>query len=390
MGGTGLYVDALSRALGAAGHTVGVVAPDRGLLPRIIETQADGLEGWRLITPPSLSWAGGWSRTSGLGVWRDLIRTWRPDVVHVHHLSGLPMGLLRTARDLGVHTVMTLHDYALPCARGQLVDRHLAPCPGPEPTRCAPCVFGPSAAGGIRGRRAQQRIRRRMEAAREAMDAADQLLSPSTDLAQRMERFGLRRPDRYALPILRPPAPLVEPANGPVRFLFASALIPTKGPDRVLDAFEQLPAGPTLTVAGPAMPYDGDTVYGRDLAARGRAMTGVTWAGSVPPDGVPALLARHDVLVLPSIWPENSPLIVREAVAAGLRVIAGAEGGVAEFAPHATLVGPTDDAALLTAMKTEVTRGRGRAAPIPSQTPAQHAVWLVENVYRADDRAQLG
>ena len=119
-------------------------------------------------------------------------------------------------------------------------------------------------------------------------------------------------------------------------------------------------------------------------------MTGVTWAGSVPPDGVPALLARHDVLVLPSIWPENSPLIVREAVAAGLRVIAGAEGGVAEIAPHATLVGPTDDAALLTAMKTEVTRGRGRAAPIPSQTPAQHAVWLVENVYRADDRAQLG
>ena len=305
-------------------------------------------------------------------------------MVHVHHLSGLPFDLLPTARDMGVRTVLTLHDYALPCARGQLVDRQLTPCQGPAPERCAPCLFGPSAAQGLRARLAQRRVDLRSEQVVRVFAAADHLLSPSTDLANRMASLGLRKPQTASLPILRTPRPVVEPPAGPVRFLFASAVIPTKGPHRVLDAFARLPTGPTLTLAGPVVPYDGDPTYGERLSGQAQDTPNVTWAGAVPPDEVPSLLAAHDVLVLPSIWPENSPLIVREAAAAGLRIIAGKPRGVAELAPTARLVSPGDEAGLLDAMIAEARRGRGRNTPIPSDTPQTHAQWLLNHAYAAD------
>ncbi len=390
MGGTGLYVDALTRALSSDEHTVGIVAPERGVFPGLRPTAHDGLLGWRLVTSPSISWTGGWRRTSGLRPWRKLLRSWSPDVVHVHHLSGLPLSLVATARAMGIHTVVTLHDYALPCARGQLVDRQQMPCSGPTPDRCAVCLFGPSAARGLRGLAARKRVRTRSEGVAHVFGATNCLLSPSKDLANRMAELGLPRPRTASLPLIRPPRPVVDPPEGPVRFLFASALIPTKGPHRVLDAFSRLPAGSTLTLAGPSVPYDGDLTYAQRLATKARDTPGVTWAGEVPPDEMPALLASHDVLLLPSIWPENSPLIVREAAAAGLRVIAGQPSGVAELAPTARLVSPGDDSALVNAMQEEVRRGRGRNAPVPSDTPEMHARWLVQHAYQPDDGDKRG
>ena len=72
---------------------------------------------------------------------RHVLRTVRPDVVHVHNLLNLSFDLPACAHELGIPVVATLHDYTLVCASGgQRVhrrDQHL--CHDIDPVRCARC-----------------------------------------------------------------------------------------------------------------------------------------------------------------------------------------------------------------------------------------------------------
>lgn len=408
-GGTGLYVSALAAALAAAGHRVAVVAPRRMMSPG---DDPPGVVRWPLAGSTPRRFSDSWSRPVMLSNWVRFQRAWRPEVVHIHHLSGLPMGLPSVARSGGARVVLTLHDYALVCARGQLVDSGLHPCRGPAPSRCATCLghhvhltpitaaasrilqaapgVGARARQGLGrfarpGHRAMRRVTQRLDGAREALDVADVLLSPSRDLADRMASQGWRRPEVCALPLVRSIQRAPEPEPGPLRFLFASSMIPTKGPDRLLAAFACLPTGAAvLTLAGPSTPYDGRPDFSRDLRARVVRTPGATWRGPVAPAQVADLLAAHDVLVLPSIWPENSPLVIREATAAGLRTVASSLGGASELDPLMRIVDPSDGIdALAEALAAEVTHGRGRRPPLPWPTPDEHAAALVTGPYSA-------
>ena len=189
--------------------------------------------------------------------------------------------------------------------------------------------------------------------------------------------MGLRQPEHCPLPLVQAMPQPGTPEPGPVRFLFASALIPTKGPHILMEAFEGLDSQARLTFAGPAPAYDQSHTFAKDLLGRIAQDPRVEWLGHVPADQMQALLARHDVLVLPSLWPENSPLIVREATACGLHVIGSTLGGTRELAPGADLVAPGDTQGLIAALKTAASRGRQRRPAAQWQTPAEHAQWLL-------------
>jgi glycosyltransferase involved in cell wall biosynthesis len=91
-------------------------------------------------------------------------------------------------------------------------------------------------------------------------------------------------------------------------------------------------------------------------------------------------MAQHDVLLLPSIWPENSPLVVREATAAGMGIIACKIGGVGELAPNAALI--STDAELLQAMASAQRMGRVRHPMKLWPNPREHAKALLDARYR--------
>ena len=52
--------------------------------------------------------------------------------------------------------------------------------------------------------------------------------------------------------------------------------------------------------------------------------------GAVPHGGIARALAAIDVLVVPSIWPEMTGLVVMEAFLAGVPVVASRIGGLPE------------------------------------------------------------
>ena len=397
MGGTGLYVDALARALAEQGHTAAIVAPDRGGRTRRTDT-AGPVEEWSVGMAPIRSWEETWNPSTD--PWSRWCTDWKPDVVHVHHLSGWPLDLIASTP---CKTVLTLHDYAIPCARGQLVTHSLSLCEGPNPLACTECL-GPALSTHpalqrgakilTRAPRIYSAIRRlyptrksaahpsvkaRLLAADATLNAVDVLLSPSEDLANRMEAFGYRRPAHASLPLVHSTLPVVKPEPGPVRFLFASSIIPTKGVDRLIRAFERLQGESTLTIAGHAPPFDGYPQFAAKLEQAAQSINGIEWLGAIEPSSVTALIAAHDVLVLPSIWPENSPLIVREASAQGLQIIGPKIGGTKELVPEADCVGT--ELELFEALKKAARLGRTRVAPKKWPSPAEHAAQLISQVY---------
>ena len=153
----------------------------------------------------------------------------------------------------------------------------------------------------------------------------------------------------------------------PCRFLFLGALVPAKGIAELLDAMARLRdrgEEAHLTLAGPAR---------RAHAARWRAMCArlalqdvVHWSGPLPAGATARLLAASDCLVLPS-HAEGLPLVILEAAAAGLAVVATNVGAVAEAVTDqhgerlAALVAPHDVEALTDAMRRLANDPRQRA-----------------------------
>lgn len=68
------------------------------------------------------------------------LRTVKPDIVHLHHLTNLSLSIVKEIKDYGCPVVMTLHDYWLHCQRGQLLKPDMSLCDGPSFTKCRSCL----------------------------------------------------------------------------------------------------------------------------------------------------------------------------------------------------------------------------------------------------------
>ena len=72
---------------------------------------------------------------------RHVLDATRPDVLHVHNLLNLSFDLPRIAKERGIATVATLHDYTLVCPSGgqrvHVAESHV--CESIDPDRCARC-----------------------------------------------------------------------------------------------------------------------------------------------------------------------------------------------------------------------------------------------------------
>lgn len=141
------------------------------------------------------------------------------------------------------------------------------------------------------------------------------------------------------------PAPDAEADGG--RLLFVGRLAAQKGVPVLIEAFRAVRAArprAQLVLAG-----DGP---GRDaLAAQVRAAgleEAVTFAGYRPPEAVAALMREADLFVLPS-FAEGVPVVLMEAMASRLPVIAPRVAGVAELVRdgESGLVIPPGDSGIL-------------------------------------------
>jgi glycosyltransferase involved in cell wall biosynthesis len=216
---------------------------------------------------------------------------------------------------------------------------------------------------------------------------ADLVLCVSPDLERRMRAAGARRVARavIAAPDAAPgpaaataaPAP-VAPAGRPV-VLAVGRLASQKGFGVLLEAaarWRDLDPAPLVAIAG-------DGPLAGELRARAAGL-GLDALFLGRRDDVPALLAAAAVFVLPSRW-EGQPLVLQEALRAGVPVVATQVGGVPWLTGEdaAVLVPSGDERALAAAVRSVLTcpplaaRLRAaaalRAATLPSEADAVSA-----------------
>jgi glycosyltransferase involved in cell wall biosynthesis len=249
----------------------------------------------------------------------------RPDVVHFQHTLFIGYEAIREVRRTlpGVPILYTLHEFLPICHnKGQMVrtfDRSL--CGEASPRRCAECFPGVE----------PDEFLRRERFIRSVLDLVDLFVAPSATLRERYvewripsERILLEDYGRAAAP-----AAVERPAPHDTLGIFGQ-VNPYKGFDVLLRAMQALgPEAPKLRVHGANLDLQ-EHRFRDGLAALLAATPGVTDVGPYPPERAAKMMAAVDWVVVPSIWWENSPLVIQEAFAAGRPVICGDIGGMAE------------------------------------------------------------
>ena len=352
-GGAESYMQAVAALQKSAGHQVaffGMEHPDNDQ-----HEYAPHFPAYLELEPPPESMPGKvagfgrmvWSTSARRGI-DAVVEDFRPDVVHLHntyhHLSPSILGPLRRRR---VPAVMTLHDYKLACPTYRFLDKGelCQACLGGHFTqavrrRCKDGSLGSSAAMA-----AELAIHTAVRAYRHVQ----LFVCPSRFMAGRMAAAGVF-PDRLRwIPhFVSPVERVVEAAPVPGSIVFAGRLSPEKGVDTLIEAVGRLSSGVQLDVAGEGP----DLARLQGVASRLGAGR-VRFLGRLDGDEMHALMRDALAVVLPSRWYENQPMVVLEAFARRVPVVATDLGGTPELVRHGTdgfLVPPGDPGTLATAL----------------------------------------
>ena len=117
----------------------------------------------------------------------------------------------------------------------------------------------------------------------------------------------------------------------PLRIGFIGTLGPHKGCDLLIKAFKKMSdLDATLTIYGNLERFKSFVSELRRLAGGDER---ITFAGTFSPEEIGRVISGMEVLVVPSRWYENTPLVVYSAFAAGTPVVATALGGLSEVVP---------------------------------------------------------
>jgi glycosyltransferase involved in cell wall biosynthesis len=258
-----------------------------------------------------------WSSATTRDITR-LIDEFEPDVVHVHNtLPLVSPSVYWAAARRGIPVVQTLHNFRLLCPQAMLLRNGKV---------CEDCV------GGIPWR-AVARSCYRESAAQSAVLAGTllthRLLGTYRHKISRfiaLNEFCRRKFIQGGLPadkfvvkpnFANPPKP--DPKSQRDGALFVGRLSREKGIDVLLNAMARLP-DKRIDVIGTGPEQ-----------ARVAAHTQVTLHGWLEPQQIFSAMHRSAYLVLPSVWYENSPRTLIEALGCGLPVIASRIGALAEL-----------------------------------------------------------
>jgi len=264
---------------------------------------------------------------------RQFLRLHRPEAVFVQHYVHLGVEIFREIKRTlpDCHVVATLHEYLAICHRnGQFVcNGSKKLCHEEHVDRCATC-FPEHSPGDFWLRR---------HFIQSHFDHVDHFVSPSRFLMQRYIAWGIA-PDRITMiengqaHSAAPPPPPTPGAK--VRFGYFGQITEYKGLDILLAAVGQLPAKLRaklmVEVNGANLEQQGQ--WYQDLIEQLRRplieQGCLRWAGSYDPPDVGRRMRKVDWVVVPSIWWENSPMVIQEAFVHRRPVICSNIGGMAE------------------------------------------------------------
>ncbi len=279
-----------------------------------------------------------------------------PDIVHIHHLSGLSISMIGVAKEMGCTVVLTLQDYWLQCPRGQRIyPDDLEICTTLDRRKCVVCLrklvphLLPETEPGNRSGRLPgtdpqlQKVRSWEADARRWVALCDAVIAPSSFHRERFVEWGLAQRRCAVVPHGLPREKLLAEPRGrrPIRNLgYLGTVIPTKGVHVLVEAFNLLDRSDlVLDIHGEATPFFDNDSYQEELRSMVRPGLTVRFHGRYDSDDLPRILATLDLLVVPSLWWESFCLTAREGALAGLPVIVSNLAGLADAVAQGIALG---------------------------------------------------
>jgi glycosyltransferase involved in cell wall biosynthesis len=336
-------------------------------------------------------------------VFGGVLDRFAPDLVHVQGLQFVGgVSALRAAAERGVRIVMTLHEYWLLCSRaGLMYDVKGQTCEEAEPGKCSGCVdiypidrerWSDAACQNsyqdLGDRRWFARaLEGRVADMRAARELVHKFIAPSRFLGERFVAAGFPAEQvivsDYGFPA---PSPVERgPAGRPLRVGTVGTLSDYKGVEVAAKAIAATGLSPDRLVGS----IHGHLDWFPDVAARLQELAETTpslnLAGPFAPAERDAIFAGLDVLIVPSLWWENSPLTIHEAFQRRVPVLTSDLGGMAELvAGGGGLTFPPGDhealAAQLVELASDPTRVDALSATIPQVKSIDEDVALLERL----------
>lgn len=277
----------------------------------------------------------------------ELLIQIKPDIAHVGHVNHLSTGLIDELNKLKIPIVYTLHDFWLMCPRGQFLTRSIGQtdnfqlCEKQNDKKCATDCYKVYFSGikeneNLEVENWSNWIHQRMIETKAIVNKVDLFIAPSNYLRDRfINEFNVPA-DKivyldYGFPIeyLTQTEKKKEIEN--FTFGYIGTHIPAKGINQLIEAFCKIQEPASLKIFGR---HNGQSTNALKLLAA-KSKNKIEFEGEyINHNLANDVFSKVDCIVVPSIWAENSPLVIHEAQACKVPVITADYGGMKEYVQH--------------------------------------------------------
>jgi glycosyltransferase involved in cell wall biosynthesis len=365
--GTEVYTWALCRQLQLQGVNVKIVIPHYAE-KESFSYEYDGLFVHKYAEPSVVdrSLIMGFREPDGLIHFEKYIRDQRPKIIHFHELAGsygITLKHMQVAKKSGAKVIMTFHLAGYSCKTSTLVQLGKATCDGViDLQKCSNCYLQSTGNSkiattltaassffhkfSINTTRWQNKvgtalgivpiISKLQKDLSFLVSQCDYVVSLTDWYEKILIANGV---DQSKIKVIKQGLPF-EPINyistrkiqeGPLKLIFLGRINKFKGLHLLIDAIKDIdPDSIQLSIFGNSY----DDLYETSLKIQTVSNKNISWNGKLKQEDVVKTLQQHDVLCLCSTFSEMSPLVIQEAFAAGIPVVASNVYGNAEQIFH--------------------------------------------------------
>ncbi len=265
-----------------------------------------------------------------LDSFRQQLYVFAPDVVHFHGIYGFSLKMIEECFKMHIPMVMTLHDYWGICINNILVTHHNLLCDGKD----SGCLYCKDKVYQIDGK--ETSISQRNDLIMSYLNMVDLLISPSQYLLKKFIDRGIlknkTRLIKYGIDISRF-KDIKKSKSDKIRFVFIGQIITHKGIENLIESVaalndeERKRISLLLIGTGEKMFVE----YCQKLTVKLKLTDCIRFVGEIRNTEVSKAYKNIDAIIVPSIWPENSPVTILESLAAGTPVLASDIGGIPEL-----------------------------------------------------------
>lgn len=299
----------------------------------------------------------------------------KPDIVHVLHFAFVGLAILPVFKEHGIPICFTSTDFFSVCPVSHLRNIDGTPCRGPRPDHgnclrhllhnILPPEFvpllsdqtdddmgnlvwlssnplpekisgflNPGFANQVWFRRLASDLVERKKMMVDAFESIDLMIAPSKAVQAGLVENGVGADTITLLPYGIDTSGLLRSVqrgkHKNLKLAFIGQIAEHKGLKVLLEAMRLLPASLAVELAVYG-DISFDKFYGDAVTALAKGDSRIKFHGSFAGEMLGATIAKHDILVIPSLWSENTPVVLLASQASGCPAVVSREAGLCEI-----------------------------------------------------------